>query len=177
MTADDIQTEGGRITKMEVDYSNNCDVKIPECKKLAQEGKLHDALDQLLALEKLTRTVRSNSNIFCFLKFRFVIVFVYFRAKILYFSMFAECWHGFHLSNPRCNLWDMFRGKELDCLERAHSFVIQTTITTQTSCYKDGPGVLYLRRQNSRQRNYDQTYWDVAFCYWGKGKKYDFRTD
>lgn len=91
MTADDIQTEGGRITKMEVDYSNNCDVKIPECKKLAQEGKLHDALDQLLALEKLTRTVRSNSNIFCFLKFRFVIVFVYFRAKMLYFSMFAEC--------------------------------------------------------------------------------------
>lgn len=48
--------DGGRIMKMEVDYSNNCDTKIPECKKLAREGKLHDALDQLLALEKLTRT-------------------------------------------------------------------------------------------------------------------------
>ncbi|XP_031845854.1 regulatory particle non-ATPase 5 [Nomia melanderi] len=41
---------------MEVDYSSICDVKIPECKKLASEGKLHDALDQLLALEKQTRT-------------------------------------------------------------------------------------------------------------------------
>lgn len=86
MTADDIQTEGGRITKMEVDYSNNCDVKIPECKKLAQEGKLHDALDQLLALEKLTRTVRSNPNIFCFLKFRFVIVLFTFVQKFYIFQ-------------------------------------------------------------------------------------------
>ena len=48
----------GRLMKMEVDYSNTCDIKIPECKKLASEGKLHDALDQLLALEKLTRTVK-----------------------------------------------------------------------------------------------------------------------
>jgi len=48
----------GRLVKMEVDYSTTCDVKIPECKKLASEGKLHDALDQLLALEKLTRTVK-----------------------------------------------------------------------------------------------------------------------
>ncbi|KAJ8967602.1 hypothetical protein NQ314_002720 [Rhamnusium bicolor] len=30
--------------------------KIPECQKLAKSGKLHDALDQLLALEKQTRT-------------------------------------------------------------------------------------------------------------------------
>lgn len=49
--------EGGRIVKMEVDYSVTCDEKIPECKKLAQEGKIHDALDALLALEKQTRTV------------------------------------------------------------------------------------------------------------------------
>ncbi|XP_015113529.1 26S proteasome non-ATPase regulatory subunit 12 [Diachasma alloeum] len=49
-------TDSGRIVKMEVDYSSNCDTKIPECKKLAQQGKIHDALDQLLALEKLTRT-------------------------------------------------------------------------------------------------------------------------
>lgn len=48
--------EPGRIIKMEVDYSSDCDTKIPQCKKLAQEGKMHDALDQLLALEKLTRT-------------------------------------------------------------------------------------------------------------------------
>ncbi|XP_046660842.1 26S proteasome non-ATPase regulatory subunit 12 [Homalodisca vitripennis] len=48
--------EGGRIVKMEVDYSATCDEKIPECKKMAQEGKMHDALDALLALEKQTRT-------------------------------------------------------------------------------------------------------------------------
>ncbi|XP_014284688.1 26S proteasome non-ATPase regulatory subunit 12 [Halyomorpha halys] len=46
----------GRIVKMEVDYSATCDEKIPECKKMAAEGKLHDALDILLALEKQTRT-------------------------------------------------------------------------------------------------------------------------
>uniref|UniRef100_A0A0V0G3D9 Putative 26s proteasome regulatory complex subunit n=1 Tax=Triatoma dimidiata TaxID=72491 RepID=A0A0V0G3D9_TRIDM len=49
-------TEGGRIAKMEVDYTATCDEKIPECKKMAAEGKLHDALDILLALEKQTRT-------------------------------------------------------------------------------------------------------------------------
>lgn len=47
----------GRIVKMEVDYSVTCDEKIPECKKMALEGKMHDALDALLALEKQTRTV------------------------------------------------------------------------------------------------------------------------
>ncbi|XP_046434601.1 26S proteasome non-ATPase regulatory subunit 12 [Neodiprion fabricii] len=54
--ADTPATDSGVIIKMEVDYSSNCDTKIPKCKKLAREGKLHDALDQLLALEKLTRT-------------------------------------------------------------------------------------------------------------------------
>lgn len=54
--ADINATESGKIIKMEVDYSSNCDTKIPECKKLAGDGKIHDALDQLLALEKLTRT-------------------------------------------------------------------------------------------------------------------------
>lgn len=54
--ADINATESGKIIKMEVDYSSNCDTKIPECKKLAADGKIHDALDQLLALEKLTRT-------------------------------------------------------------------------------------------------------------------------
>lgn len=56
--ADPATDNSGRLMKMEVDYSDTCDTKIPECKKLASEGKLHDALDQLLALEKLTRTVK-----------------------------------------------------------------------------------------------------------------------
>ncbi|KAF7281513.1 hypothetical protein GWI33_004593 [Rhynchophorus ferrugineus] len=51
-----IATDSGKIVKMEVDYSSTCDEKIPECEKLAKAGKLHDALDQLLALEKQTRT-------------------------------------------------------------------------------------------------------------------------
>lgn len=55
---DSLTTETGRIIKMEVDYSSTCDEKIPECQKLARGGKIHDALDALLALEKQTRTVR-----------------------------------------------------------------------------------------------------------------------
>lgn len=53
----EIATDSGRVVKMEVDYSSTCDEKIPECQKLAKEGKIHDALDSLLALEKQTRTV------------------------------------------------------------------------------------------------------------------------
>ncbi|XP_053988292.1 26S proteasome non-ATPase regulatory subunit 12 [Hylaeus anthracinus] len=44
------------LTKTMADYTAVCDAKIPECELMAREGKLHDALDQLLALEKLTRT-------------------------------------------------------------------------------------------------------------------------
>lgn len=55
--AENATTDSGRIVKMEVDYSSTCDEKIPECQKLAKEGKVHDALDTLLALEKQTRTV------------------------------------------------------------------------------------------------------------------------
>ncbi|CAG9773861.1 unnamed protein product [Ceutorhynchus assimilis] len=51
-----LATDSGKIVKMEVDYSSTCDDKIPECQKLAKSGKLHDALEQLLALEKQTRT-------------------------------------------------------------------------------------------------------------------------
>ncbi|KAL1498158.1 hypothetical protein ABEB36_009002 [Hypothenemus hampei] len=51
-----IATDSGKIVKMEVDYSSTCDEKIPECQKIAKSGKLHDALEQLLALEKQTRT-------------------------------------------------------------------------------------------------------------------------
>lgn len=54
--ADGLGIEGGQIIRMEVDYSSDCDVKIPDYKKMAQQGKMHDALDGLLALEKQTRT-------------------------------------------------------------------------------------------------------------------------
>ncbi|PSN34115.1 26S proteasome non-ATPase regulatory subunit 12 [Blattella germanica] len=54
--ADNAATDSGRIVKMEVDYSSTCDEKIPECQKMAKEGKMHDALDTLLSLEKQTRT-------------------------------------------------------------------------------------------------------------------------
>lgn len=46
----------GRIVKMEVDYAPTCDEKIPAAIKMAAEGKFHDAIDSLLALEKQTRT-------------------------------------------------------------------------------------------------------------------------
>lgn len=48
--------EGGRIVKMEVDYSNACDETIPKCKEMAKnEAKFNDALEQLLSLEKQAR--------------------------------------------------------------------------------------------------------------------------
>ncbi|XP_074602360.1 regulatory particle non-ATPase 5 isoform X1 [Brevipalpus obovatus] len=49
-------SDTGKILKMECDYSVTCDEKIPMCKKLAKEGKLDQSLEQLLSLEKLTRT-------------------------------------------------------------------------------------------------------------------------
>ncbi|XP_077526670.1 26S proteasome non-ATPase regulatory subunit 12-like [Haemaphysalis longicornis] len=52
----DAATDGGRIVKMEVDCTSDCDEKIPLCEKLAKEGKLKEALDILLALEKQART-------------------------------------------------------------------------------------------------------------------------
>lgn len=42
--------------KMEVDYSATCDEKIAIAESLASEGKLQEALDTLLMLEKQTRT-------------------------------------------------------------------------------------------------------------------------
>lgn len=50
-------TDGGRIVKMEVDYSSTCDEKITIAESLAANGKLQEALDTLLMLEKQTRTV------------------------------------------------------------------------------------------------------------------------
>lgn len=46
----------GKLEKMEVDYSSTVDERIPECEKMAKGGKLTDAIDILLSLEKLTRT-------------------------------------------------------------------------------------------------------------------------
>lgn len=48
--------DGGKMVKMEVDYSVTCDEKIPICKDLAQkDNKFHEAIDILLQLEKQTR--------------------------------------------------------------------------------------------------------------------------
>jgi len=52
-----LTTDGGRIVKMEVDYSATCDEKIVIAESLAASGKLQEALDTLLMLEKQTRTV------------------------------------------------------------------------------------------------------------------------
>lgn len=49
-------TDAGRIVKMEVDYSATCEEKIPQCEKLSKDGKLLEALEILLSLEKQTRT-------------------------------------------------------------------------------------------------------------------------
>jgi len=51
-----LTTDGGRIVKMEVDYSSTCDEKIAIAESLAANGKLQEALDTLLMLEKQTRT-------------------------------------------------------------------------------------------------------------------------
>ena len=49
----------GRIIKMEVDYSTTVDQCLPECEKLAKEGRLQEVIETLLSLEKQTRTVSS----------------------------------------------------------------------------------------------------------------------
>ena len=41
---------------MEVDYSSTCDEKLPQAESLAKAGKLNDALDMLMSLEKQCRT-------------------------------------------------------------------------------------------------------------------------
>lgn len=56
MPVENVVTDSGRIVKMEVDYSATCDEKIPQCEALAKEGKLSEALDILLSLEKQART-------------------------------------------------------------------------------------------------------------------------
>uniref|UniRef100_A0A8C4NCG7 Proteasome 26S subunit, non-ATPase 12 n=1 Tax=Eptatretus burgeri TaxID=7764 RepID=A0A8C4NCG7_EPTBU len=46
----------GRIVKMEVDCSSMVDQKLPECQNMSKDGKLQEAIEQLLTLEKQTRT-------------------------------------------------------------------------------------------------------------------------
>ncbi|XP_025086548.1 26S proteasome non-ATPase regulatory subunit 12-like [Pomacea canaliculata] len=52
----------GRIQKMEVDYSSTVDEKIPKCEQLTKQGKLTEALDILLSLEKQTRTASDTHS-------------------------------------------------------------------------------------------------------------------
>lgn len=46
----------GALEKMEVDYSSTVDEKLPELIKKAEGGSFDDALEELIGLEKLTRT-------------------------------------------------------------------------------------------------------------------------
>ncbi|KAK3872169.1 hypothetical protein Pcinc_022737 [Petrolisthes cinctipes] len=55
-TLGNIITEGGRLVKMEVDYSTTCDEKIPEAQKMAKDGRVQEAVESLMVLEKQTRT-------------------------------------------------------------------------------------------------------------------------
>lgn len=48
-------TGDGTLEHMEVDFSEQVDKLLPECRKIADEGKLSDALDKLHAMEKQTR--------------------------------------------------------------------------------------------------------------------------
>jgi len=52
----EIMGEGATVVKMEVDHSATCDEKIPEAQTLAAQGKLTEAMDLLMGLEKQTRS-------------------------------------------------------------------------------------------------------------------------
>uniref|UniRef100_A0A673KY22 PCI domain-containing protein n=1 Tax=Sinocyclocheilus rhinocerous TaxID=307959 RepID=A0A673KY22_9TELE len=53
---DRAERSDGRIVKMEIDYSANVDQRLPECEKMARDGRLQEAIESLLSLEKQTRT-------------------------------------------------------------------------------------------------------------------------
>uniref|UniRef100_A0A671LY41 26S proteasome non-ATPase regulatory subunit 12-like n=1 Tax=Sinocyclocheilus anshuiensis TaxID=1608454 RepID=A0A671LY41_9TELE len=55
-TPDRAERSDGRIVKMEVDYSPTVDQRLPECEKMARDGRLQEAIESLLSLEKQTRT-------------------------------------------------------------------------------------------------------------------------
>uniref|UniRef100_A0A8C8F0A6 26S proteasome non-ATPase regulatory subunit 12 n=1 Tax=Oncorhynchus tshawytscha TaxID=74940 RepID=A0A8C8F0A6_ONCTS len=46
----------GKLVKMEIDYSSTVDTRLPECAEMAKEGRLQEAVESLLSLEKQTRT-------------------------------------------------------------------------------------------------------------------------
>jgi hypothetical protein len=50
------QGSGSGPPKMEVDYSEATEKRIPEARKLAEAGRLGEALESLTSLEKQTRT-------------------------------------------------------------------------------------------------------------------------
>ncbi|MED6282079.1 26S proteasome non-ATPase regulatory subunit 12 [Characodon lateralis] len=56
MSEERSERSDGKIVKMEVDYSSTVDQRLPECEKMAKEGKLQEAIESLLSLEKQTRT-------------------------------------------------------------------------------------------------------------------------
>uniref|UniRef100_A0A8D3DA27 Proteasome 26S subunit, non-ATPase 12 n=1 Tax=Scophthalmus maximus TaxID=52904 RepID=A0A8D3DA27_SCOMX len=56
MSEERAERSDGKIVKMEVDYSSTVDQRLPECEKMAKEGKLQEAIESLLSLEKQTRT-------------------------------------------------------------------------------------------------------------------------
>ncbi|XP_064478635.1 26S proteasome non-ATPase regulatory subunit 12-like isoform X2 [Ornithodoros turicata] len=56
LSSSEVFTDAGRLVKMEVDYSSTVDEKVPQCEELAKKGKLKEAVDILMSLEKQTRT-------------------------------------------------------------------------------------------------------------------------
>jgi len=56
MASETVTDMKGNIVKMEVDYTETCDKKLPELEQMAKGGKIEDALEALLTLEKQTRT-------------------------------------------------------------------------------------------------------------------------
>ena len=52
-----VVVDGGRLVKMEVDYSDTCDEKIPLAQSLAASGKVVEGVENLMSLEKQARTV------------------------------------------------------------------------------------------------------------------------
>jgi len=52
----EIMADGAVVVKMEIDYSETCDKKLPEAQALAAKGKMNEAMDMLLSLEKQTRS-------------------------------------------------------------------------------------------------------------------------
>jgi len=52
----EIMADGGTAVKMEVDYSETCDKKLPEAEQVAASGRLDEALELLAGLEKQTRS-------------------------------------------------------------------------------------------------------------------------